>query len=132
MRKSKLVINNCDNKVTNIIKKVYNFIITKYPVIKEKIIFIDFLTRVQIKRLKNSIWKQNLYTDTITLIYDDSVQIYLCLDVIQDNSKINNFPFEKELVLVLIHSFLHSMNLDDKNAEDLQFFLLKEYYGEKI
>jgi len=124
----KLLLSSGNRSIVLTCTKIYEFMLKKYPDIGKKIIMIDFLKKNQIKKLKKLLWGQLLHTDTITLLFDDSVQIYLCLDVIKDNSRKNGNNFYKELSLVLIHSFLHSLNMTDEEAENVQYTLLREFY----
>lgn len=70
-------------------------------------------------------------TDTVTLIFDDSVHIYLCLSVIKRNSANYGLSFEDELSLVLIHSFLHSLGKSEEEVSSIQEELFRRFKHEQ-
>ncbi|MCS7243603.1 MAG: rRNA maturation RNAse YbeY [Candidatus Calescibacterium sp.] len=131
MRK-KMVINHKNNRIRKLCNKVYYFIIKVFPTLSEKFFIIDFVDPYQIRKIKNSIWNKNVFTDTVTLIFDDCVHIYLCLDIIKKNSYRYGKSFEDELIFVLLHSFLHSLNKDENEVSVIQHDLFRRFYEEVI
>lgn len=129
MPKKQLIVNTKNSKIKSICSKVFRFFKNYFPI--QKIVIIDFVEPRTIRRLKKQIWGINVFTDTITLIYDDSVQIYLCLDIIRQNAKKIKHPFYKELSLVLIHSLLHAVGKDESEAKKIQDMIFSDFYGEK-
>lgn len=115
-----LVINNCDESIRKMVENVYNFIINVFPSLKNKIVIIDFVEPEQIRSIKKQYWDMDSYTDTITLIFDDNVQIYLCLKIIYENCCMNSNSFERELYFVILHSFLHSLGMNEDEVRALQ------------
>lgn len=129
MSKKQLIVNTKNSKIKNICNKVFKFFKNYFPL--QKIVIIDFVEPRTIKRLKKQIWGMNVFTDTITLIYDDSVQIYLCLDIIRQNAEKLKNSFYKELTIVLIHSLLHAVGKDEDETKKIQDIILCDFYREK-
>lgn len=126
MRKN-LIINTNNRKARNICKKVYDFMSKKFKELSTKMIIFDFVVPDEIKNLKKQIWNMDVYTDTITLIFEDSIQIYLSKDVIKNNASINGNTFESELILVLIHSLLHALNKEEEEVIKIQEVFYREF-----
>ncbi|MCX7870537.1 MAG: rRNA maturation RNAse YbeY [bacterium] len=97
--------------------------------IQNKSIYIETLSKDKIKELKRKYFNLDIYTDTITLVYEDSIFIFICLNVIYNNSKKYGTDYKQELIRVLIHSLLHAANFPESNEiiklqeEILQNFL---------
>ncbi len=83
--------------------------------IQNKSIYVETLSKDRIKQLKNQYFNLDIYTDTITLVYDDSVFIFICLNVIYSNSKKYKIDYKQELIRVLIHSILHAANFSESD-----------------
>ncbi|MFN3477821.1 MAG: rRNA maturation RNAse YbeY [bacterium] len=126
----KLIINTNNRKIKSLCKKVYEFMFKKFDEFSKKMVIIDFISPAEIKKLKKQIWNINVYTDTITLIFEDSIQIYLSKEIIKKNSLINNNAFESELILVLIHSLLHSLNKNEDEVIKIQDVFFEEFHKE--
>lgn len=129
--REKIIINSKNDKIRKICIKVYDFLTNFFPSLLNKLYIIDFVSPLQIKSLKKKIWNMNTTTDTITLIFDDSVHIYLCLGVIRKNSATYGLTFEDELSLVLIHSFLHSLGKSEEEVSSIQEELFRELKNEQ-
>lgn len=125
--RNNFIINTMSKKIESICRKVYDFMLKKNPKLTKKIIMIDFVSPSKIKKLKKSIWNMDVYTDTITLLFDDSIQIYLCEKIIKKNASVNNNSFENELILVLIHSFLHGFGKNEEEVKKIQQHFYEEF-----
>ena len=73
------------------------------------------------------------YTDIITFPLsesDDTIrgEIYISIDRVQENSKLNRIVFEKELSRVIIHGVLHLLGYDDHSTEEKKIMRRKEDY----
>lgn len=90
----------------------------------------------------NLISKRNIYkinkkflrhfytTDIITFNYSSNkkirADIYICIPVVKENSKVYNVSFVNELKRVLIHGLLHCIGYDDKTKKERIIMRFKE------
>lgn len=77
--------------------------------------------------------KHDYYTDIITFPLADSKniisgEIYISLERIEENAKLNNVLFEDELARVMIHGILHMIGYDDHTKEEKNEMREKEDY----
>lgn len=70
------------------------------------------------------------YTDVIGFQYEKGIilkgDIYISIERLVDNAKINQVPFIDELIRVMIHGILHFMNYGDKTDEEIKIMRAKE------
>lgn len=82
--------------------------------------------------LNNEVFNHDYYTDIITLqsVFEQYINsnIYICTDMIHENSKLNNKTTENELVRVIFHGFLHSISYTDITRSDKQIMSSLENY----
>lgn len=123
----KIFVNTKNSRLKAFCRRTYKFMIQKFGELLNKIVIIDFVDTNTIKKIKKQIWGIEVYTDTVTLLFDNCIQIYLCLEVIKQNSKIHKNNFYDELGLVLIHSFLHGLGKEEDEVRDIQYSVYKQY-----
>jgi len=88
----------------------------------------DYLLKINREFLKH-----DYYTDIITFPLADSKniisgEIYISLERIEENAKLNNVLFEDELARVMIHGILHMIGYDDHTKEEKNEMREKEDY----
>ena len=86
----------------------------------------DSLLEINIQYLNH-----NYYTDIITFDLSDIPReiegdIYISIDRVKENAKINHSNFEEELLRVLAHGLLHLMGYKDKSKEEASLMRKKE------
>jgi len=85
------------------------------------------LLEINIKHLQH-----DFYTDIITFDYREkdiiSGDIFISIDRVEENAKINHACFEEELNRVLVHGILHIIGYKDKTDEDSKLMRTKENY----
>jgi probable rRNA maturation factor len=93
---------------------------------------------IVLNRLKKQFFQEDVLTDTISFQYHETGspidgEVYLSLDRIKENAQKYNNNFKDELVLVLIHSFLHLIGYDDQTpTEKKTMNHLQQSYQKKI
>jgi rRNA maturation RNase YbeY len=126
------VIYSNNLKVLKLFYKILDYFVNEYrnfaEEIKDKKIYIQTLSMKKIRELKNMYFKIDDFTDTITLIYDDSIFIFICLNVIYNNSRKYKVSYEEELLRVLIHSLLHSCGFSESN----EMLIIQEEFLKKL
>jgi rRNA maturation RNase YbeY len=131
LAKSNIIYSN-NLKVLNLFYKILGYFVGEYhdlaKEIKDKKIYIQTLSIKKIRELKKMYFNIDNFTDTITLIYDDSVFIFICLNVIYNNSRKYKVSYEEELLRVLIHSLLHSCGFCESN----EILILQEEFLKKL
>ncbi len=86
----------------------------------------DYLLQVNIDHLGH-----NYYTDIITFDLSDRKgfiegDLYLSIDRIKDNAKLNGVMFEEELLRVMVHGLLHLLGYGDKSKKEIIEMRAKE------
>jgi rRNA maturation RNase YbeY len=131
LAKSNIIYSN-NLKVLNLFYKILGYFVNEYKdfsqEIKDKKIYIQTLSMKKIRELKKMYFNIDNFTDTITLIYDDSVFIFICLNVIYNNSRKYKVSYEEELLRVLIHSLLHSCGFSESN----EMLIIQEEFLKKL
>jgi len=131
LAKSNIIYSN-NLKVLNLFYKILGYFVGEYHDLAKKIedkkIYIQTLSIKKIRELKKMYFNIDNFTDTITLIYDDSVFIFICLNVIYNNSKKYKVSYEEELLRVLIHSLLHSCGFSESN----EMLIIQEEFLKKL
>lgn len=124
--KKKLKIYSNNRKLLNLVYKILNFLkisyLSLYQKLKNKAIYVENLSILKIKELKKKYFGIDVFTDTVTLVYEDSVFIFVCLNVIYNNSKKYKINYKEEILRVLIHSLLHAINFKESD----EMFSLQE------
>lgn len=92
-----------------------------------------------IRDLKKKYFQQELYTDIIAFNFNDDSdpviegEIYICPEIIEDNSKIYESTFIGELARVVIHGALHLCGYEDHTPADKHRMRLREnHYLEQV
>ncbi len=83
---------------------------------------ISFLDDNGLQQINNEVFNRNYLTDTITLSYRESEgifsgEIYISLQRVESNARKYHTTYLKELLRVVIHSFLHVIGYEDKTEE---------------
>lgn len=77
----------------------------------------DYLLKVNQQYLDH-----DYYTDIITFDYCEQSAVngdlFISIDRVRDNAKIENVTFERELFRVVVHGVLHLLGYNDKSSED--------------
>ncbi len=79
--------------------------------------------------INNEYLQHDYYTDIITFDYSEEVissDIFVSVDRIIDNAKINSVCFQSELHRVIIHGVLHLVGYKDKTDEEQTVMTQKE------
>lgn len=80
--------------------------------------------------MNNEYLKHDYYTDIITFDYcvDNQVvgDLFISVDRVTDNAKLNQVSFDNELFRVMVHGILHLIGFKDKSDEDSKLMRLKE------
>ena len=95
-----------------------------------------FCTKSEIKSLNKKYLNKNNYTDIIAFNYENKKNIfadmYICYDVVKENSKVYITDLKEELHRVVIHGVLHLCGFKDdtdfegKEMRKIENFKLKE------
>lgn len=80
--------------------------------------------------MNNEYLQHDYYTDIITFDYcvDNQVvgDLFVSVDRVTDNAKLNQVSFDNELLRVMVHGILHLIGFKDKSDEDSKLMRLKE------
>ncbi len=80
--------------------------------------------------MNNEYLQHDYYTDIITFDYcfDNQVvgDLFISVDRVSDNAKLNQVSFNNELLRVMVHGILHLIGFKDKSDEDSKLMRLKE------
>jgi probable rRNA maturation factor len=91
-----------------------------------KIVSIAFVGTRRMLSINKKYLSHDYVTDVITFDLEDSAEIIICPQVAHQNSKIHNVSVNKEILLYMVHGFLHLAGYDDKSPLDIQRIRLKE------
>ena len=97
-------------------------------------ISINFVTENKIKALHKSLFNDPSITDCITCPIDKPNlkpycmlgEVFVCPAVAEQYATEHKIDHLKELILYVIHGFLHLIGYDDMNADDLEVMQEKE------
>jgi len=94
-----------------------------------------FVDNPEIIRLNRKYLNHDYYTDVITFYYQGpdrlSGDIFISLDKVSENAHDYQTSFDKELLRVIFHGFLHLVGYDDQTEEEiLQMRQKEDYYLE--
>ena len=103
------------------IKKITKII----PLRDFKEIYIRFVNSDEIKMINSKIFKKKSLTDVITISYDHLPhhkigEIFICLDAAKENAKKFSISYSTEILILLIHGFLHLKGYDDKTPNEFK------------
>ncbi len=89
-----------------------------------------FVSREMIVKI-NTAHLQHFYeTDIITFDFSTGKRlvgdVYVCQEVVRDNSAALNLTFENELMRVIIHGLLHLVGYGDSNPAEVKLMRRKE------
>ncbi len=91
-----------------------------------------FLTDEELHQMNVQFLKHDTLTDIITFDYNQAEmiigEIYISLDRVEDNSKLNHSGFNQELYRVIIHGLLHLLGYKDKSESEKTEMTSKEDY----
>lgn len=86
---------------------------------------IIFTSTDYILKINNDFLKHNYYTDIITFDYSEkniiSGDLFICPNIVFENSKEYNSTFEQEIHRVIVHGLLHLIGFNDftENEQNL-------------
>lgn len=122
------IFNETNKKINFDILKLLNYVLKKEGIDKVEfnIIFID---NNKIKEINKKYRNIDDYTDVISFAledYDKSLfegfrilgDIYISLDKVEEQAKVYNHSYERELSFLIIHGLLHLLGYDHMNEED--------------
>jgi len=78
---------------------------------------IIFLSDAAIRPVNSKYKRSNRATDVLSFDLGSCLEILISSDMALRNSRIFNTPFEKELVLYVIHGILHLFGYDDEDPK---------------
>jgi probable rRNA maturation factor len=131
-------------------QKIQFYFLDRKPALKERTrlkIFIEKLFKAEKKKLdelsyifcsdehllgiNKAFLKHDFYTDVITFDLSPSKnelkgEVYLSVDRIRDNAKVEGVTFKEELHRVIFHGALHLCGYKDKKKEDIPKMRQKE------
>ena len=84
---------------------------------------INFVNSDEIMRINREYLNHNFSTDVITFDYSGSQtaldgEIYISVDVAASNAKRYRISLKKEIIRLIIHSFLHLLGFDDQSQKE--------------
>ncbi len=84
-------------------------------------------------KMNQKFLKHNYYTDILTFNLSETDkeitgEIYISLDRVKDNTRINSTTFKKEILRVIFHGALHLCGYNDKTKKQLKKMREKEEY----
>ena len=89
-----------------------------------------FCSDKRLLEINNQYLKHNYYTDIITFDLSESKEtigeIYISIDRVKDNAKINGTSFKSELHRVVFHGALHLCGYGDKKPSEKTLMTEKE------
>lgn len=93
---------------------------------KKSLVSLNFTycTDDELLEINRTYLSHDYYTDVITFDLseeDNSIEgdIYISIDRVKDNAKLNNVLFETELKRVMSHGLLHLLGYKDKNKKEI-------------
>lgn len=119
------------------IERISCFVANCEKVIIKKVTIIATDDRT-LNDMKINFFGEDLLTDTISFNYNEpdepiEGEIYLSIDRIKENANLYNISFEKELVMVIVHSLLHLIGYcDDTISGRKQMMALQNLYCQKL
>ncbi len=92
-----------------------------------------FLSDEELLKINQQYLNHHDYTDIITFPLSESEEIirgeiYISIDRVKENCKINNNAFHVELARVVVHGVLHLLGYDDHSEEEKRTMRSKEDY----
>jgi rRNA maturation RNase YbeY len=85
-------------------------------------------------KINQNFLHHDYYTDVITFSLNASLsspiesEVYISLDRIKENARINNTPKETETLRVIFHAVLHLCGYNDKKKSEILLMRKKEEY----
>lgn len=100
---------------------------------KKAIEYINFIvcTDSFLLEINQNYLQHDYFTDIITFDYSEKTiasDIYISIDRITENAKLNSVSLLKELQRVLIHGVLHLVGYQDNTSENKKIMTQKENY----
>lgn len=94
---------------------------------------VNLVEKKDIRRINKKYLKHDYFTDIITFPYVEekghiSGEIFMCLNVIKENSKIYRTSYRNEFRRVLIHGCLHLAGYNDSNSKERELIREKENF----
>jgi len=90
----------------------------------------NFVSREMIVKINTAHLQHTYETDIITFDFTTGKRIvgevYVCAEVVKDNSAALNLTFESELMRVIIHGLLHLVGYGDSNPQEVKLMRRKE------
>ena len=112
----------------NILKFVQH--ISKKLTMKNWSIELTFCNQDYSQHINKTYLSHNYPTDVITFDLSDSkeklVDIYICIDIANQNCKDFNECLDRELKRLIIHAFLHVTGYNDQNQEEKKIMFKKQ------
>lgn len=91
-----------------------------------------FLNDEDLHQINLDFLDHDTYTDIITFDYNQGKyiigEIFISIDRVVENSKINKVVFQKELHRILVHGLLHLLGYKDKSLKEKSIMTSKEDY----
>jgi probable rRNA maturation factor len=99
---------------------------------------VTYLTDEALLEINKEFLKHDYYTDIITFYYSENDEplegeLFISLERVLDNAKVNHATFEEELSRVIAHGCLHLCGLKDETEDEKKIMREKEnYYLDKL
>jgi probable rRNA maturation factor len=139
----KIIIKNNQNDVKinisfykKIIKKLIDLRLKKIKNNNLFEIYINFVSKEQIKKINFIVFKKKYLTDVISVPIDTKIEknnvpkifgeIFICPFTAKNQCIEYNNSIQKELILLIIHGFLHLLGYDDIKTKDIKIMRKEE------
>jgi len=89
--------------------------------IGDVVVNVIFIDKKTISQLNSKFRKKRGATDVLTFPYGDEDlfgEIYVCLDIVEENAKRFHNTLERELVEVIVHGILHLAGYDHEYSKE--------------
>ena len=103
--------------------QIANFLYKHFNFPEDSLLSIILTNERDMEKINNEFLKHEGTTDVITFDYQEQQieeigEIYICLEVVEQQAKDFSNSFDKELLLYLVHGMLHLIGLEDKAEEE--------------
>ena len=103
--------------------KIANFLYEYFNFSTNSLLAVILTNEREMERINNFFLNHEGTTDVITFDYQDEKieeigEIYICLEVVEQQAKDFENSFDKELLLYLVHGMLHLKGLGDKTTQE--------------
>ncbi|MEN3014188.1 MAG: rRNA maturation RNase YbeY [Endomicrobiia bacterium] len=106
-------------KLKNYIKKILSILFPNLKIRKKFVFNFVFVNNKEIKKINRKYLNKNYPTDILCFKYDKhSADFIISLEQVIKNAKIFKNDKKRELLLVIIHGFLHFKGMQDATSKE--------------